>query len=178
MKSKYKPYSDNIIFFDTEFSGNDLGTGEILSIGMVKMNGDELYLELEHEGSVSNWVKRNIIPTLRKTKVSKLEATKQIKKFIGKDKSYLMSYVIPYDTVYIHKLFGFEKFERLKIKTWPVDFSSILFAYGFDPDGLKGGGLEEIARLLDINITKYKLHNALDDAKLLRDVYLKIIKNE
>src|SRR4030066_1628453 len=45
-----KPFSDNIVFLDTEFSSLDPYKGEILSIGLVKMNGDGLYLELEYTG--------------------------------------------------------------------------------------------------------------------------------
>ena len=45
-----KPYSGNIVFLDTEFSTLDPYNGEILSIGLVKMNGEELYVELKHRG--------------------------------------------------------------------------------------------------------------------------------
>jgi hypothetical protein len=52
MKYKFYPYTDNLIFYDSEFSSLDPYEGEILSIGMVKPNGQELYLELEYEGEV------------------------------------------------------------------------------------------------------------------------------
>ncbi len=44
-----KSFSENIIFFDTEFSSLNPYEGEILSIGLVKPNGEELYLELEYD---------------------------------------------------------------------------------------------------------------------------------
>ena len=54
--------------------------GEVLSIGLVKLSGEELYLELEYEGQVSSWVKKNIIPTLKDKKVSRKKAISKIKK--------------------------------------------------------------------------------------------------
>lgn len=41
-----------LIFFDSEFSSLNPYEGEILSIGMVKENGDEFYLELRCERKV------------------------------------------------------------------------------------------------------------------------------
>jgi hypothetical protein len=38
------PYSDNIVFVDTEFSGLEHYLGELISIGLVKPGGEELYL--------------------------------------------------------------------------------------------------------------------------------------
>ena len=63
-----KFFSDNIVFFDTEFSTLDPYKGEILSIGLVRVNGEELYLELEHEGEVSDWTKQNILTNLKAEK--------------------------------------------------------------------------------------------------------------
>jgi hypothetical protein len=174
----YKPYSENLIFFDTEYAGNDTCESSMLSIGMIKMNGDKLYLELEYDGPVSDWVRSNILPTLKNKKVSGEEACMKIKKFIGRGKPYLISYIASYDTIYLHKLFGFEAFEKTNMHTWPVDFASVLFAYGMDPDGLVGEGLVDIARVLKIDLGEYQLHNALDDARLLREVYLKLVVNE
>ena len=79
-----KPFSDNIIFLDTEFSSLDPYKGEILSMGLVKIDGEELYLELEYDGEVDEWVKENIIPNLRESKMSRGEAIKRIKNKIIK----------------------------------------------------------------------------------------------
>lgn len=43
-----KFYSENIIFFDTEFTHLDVEIGELLSIGLAKNTGEELYLELDY----------------------------------------------------------------------------------------------------------------------------------
>ncbi len=69
-----RPFSDNVIFYDTEFSNLDPYAGEILSIGMVKISGEEIYLELEHTGPVGDWVKEHIIPTLKDPRVTREDA--------------------------------------------------------------------------------------------------------
>jgi len=69
-------FSDNIIFFDTEFTTLDPTKGELMSIGLVKLKtGRELYLELEYDKlTAEQWVKKHVIPSLTGTKVSKSEA--------------------------------------------------------------------------------------------------------
>jgi|SRR3989344_3489231 len=177
MKNQFKPFSNNIIFFDTEFSSNDLSIGELLSIGVVKMSGEELYIEFKYSGPVSSWVKKYIIPTLKGQKVGKDTAIKKIAKFVGKNKPYLISYVIPYDSVYLHKLFGSKDFDKMPFHAWPIDFASVLFSIGLNPDSLKSANLTKFAKEVGVDVSKYKLHNALDDARLLREVYLKVIGN-
>ena len=149
-----KPFSDNIIFIDTEFSTLDPYEGEILSIGLMKLDGQELYMELEYNGEVSEWVKNNIVPNLKEVKISRKEAVLKIKKFIGDTKPYMIGYVNQFDAIYWYKLFSPEDNPCYWI---PIDFASMLFISGIDPE-------------------KISLEDALDDAKLLREVYLKFIK--
>jgi DNA polymerase III epsilon subunit-like protein len=84
-----------------------------------------------------------------------------------------MSYITPYDTVYLHKLFGAKDFDKYPFHAWPIDFASVLFANGIDPDSLKSKNIDKFTKSIGIDVSKYQHHNALDDAKLLRDVYLK-----
>ena len=68
-------FSDNIIFFDTEFTNIDSEIGEIMSIGLVKSNGENLYLELEYDnGTIHPWVVDNVVPFLSGDKISKEKA--------------------------------------------------------------------------------------------------------
>lgn len=122
-----KPFSDNIIFFDTEFSSNDPNKGEILSLAMLKLNGEELYLELEYSGKVSEWVKEHILHTLTGEKVSKEVAAEKIKSFLGDTKLYLVTYVNQFDFVYLFKIFPYSD---TLVESTPVDFASILFWNG------------------------------------------------
>src|SRR3989338_1487581 len=125
-----KPYSDNIIFLDTEFSSLDPYKGEILSIGLVKLNGDELYLEIGYEGPLDQWVVENVIPDLKRKKINREDALIEIRKFVGSQKPYIVAYVNQYDVIYTYKLFGKEE----KPFFWlPIDFASILFGLGIDP---------------------------------------------
>jgi hypothetical protein len=95
-----KPFSDNIIFWDTEFSSLDPYRGELLSAGFVKPTGEELYLEFEFNGEADDWVKKNILPTLIQPKISRTDATQKIFEFIGPGKPYLVAYVNFFDAVY------------------------------------------------------------------------------
>jgi DNA polymerase III epsilon subunit-like protein len=165
-----KPFSGNVIFVDTEFSTLDPYQGEILSIALIKLNGDTLYLELEYDGPTSEWVKTNILPTLKDPKVSRDEAKRKIKEFIGDSKPYMVSYVSQYDVVYFYKLFGVENQPCYWL---PIDFASMLFSAGADPEKLF-----DFARKLGVHTGQYRPHSAIDDAKLLREVYLAFFKQE
>ena len=171
---KIEPYSDNIIFMDTEFSTLDPYKGEILSIGLVKMNNEELYLELEYDGYVEPWVKNNIIPTLKESKISREEAKKKIRKFVGKKESYFVGYINQFDTIYWYKLFSTRDHPAYWI---PIDFASILFGLGIDPEAYNYKDKNNFYKKIGVDASKYKEHHALDDAKLLREVYLKFYKS-
>ncbi len=168
-----KPFSGNIVFVDTEFSSLDPYKGEILSIGIVKLNGEELYLELEYDGEYDEWVKENIVPTLKETEVSREEVKKRVKDFIGKEKPYMVSYVNQYDAIYLRKLFGAGNDPFFWI---PIDFASMLFAFGMTPESCCSEDRDKFYKEIGIDSAKYKQHNALDDARLLRKTYLKFIE--
>ena len=51
----------------------------------------------------------------------------------------------------------------------------MLFALGIDPEGYGRGEQDELFNGLGVDYSKYTEHHALDDAKLLRDIYLKLL---
>lgn len=166
-----KLFSKNIIFVDTEFSTLDPYKGEILSIGIVKLNGKSLYLELEFDGQVSPWVKEHIIPTLKGKKVSRKKAIQMISNFVGKKKPYAVGFIPEHDTLYFYKLFGIDKHP---FYWFPIDFASILFSQGISPENYFK---KNFLKKLGIDTAKYKhTHNALDDANLLKEVFLNFFK--
>jgi len=174
---KFTPYSKNVIFLDTEFSTSEPYNGEILSIGLVKLNGDELYLELEYEGPTSDWVKEKILTTLNKKKISRDKAVKVIRRFVGKNRPYIVAHFSPYDFIYLNKLFGTSKPEQIPFKWVPVDFMSIFFAKGMNPETMIPKNKRNIFyKNIGIDVSKFTIHKALDDAKLLREVYIKMTK--
>ncbi len=165
------PFSDNVIFYDTEFSDLNMRTGELLSIGMVKYTGEELYLELAYEREVHPWVKKHVLPTLTGKQTAKADAIVQLREFVGDGKPYLVSYVNQFDALYWYDLFGSPKDHPA---FWiPIDFASILFTEGLDPNSM---GKSAFFKSLGVDKEKYTLHNALDDARLLSDTYKQFAK--
>lgn len=166
------PFSDNIIFFDTEFTNLDARKGELLSIGMVKPNGEELYLEFEHTGPLDPWVVEHVMPYLEGITFTKEEACKLIREFVGDSEPYLVAYVNQFDAVYWYDLFGSAQDHPA---FWiPIDFASILFAYGLPANAM---GNTKFIKSLGVGVdTQHKEHNALDDARLLKQVYYKFFE--
>jgi DNA polymerase III epsilon subunit-like protein len=164
----------NIVFFDTEFSDLDPYTGELLSVGMVTLDGRELYIELEHSGPTSDWVKKHIIPQLNDEKLTKEQARDVIEQFLEGKEPFAVAFVDNYDVIYLTKLFGAGK---LPFKWMTIDFASILFASGINPVKFQRdvSGAKDFYKQLGIDISKYKNHHALDDARLLRDVWSKVV---
>ena len=171
-----KPFSENIIFLDTEFSSLDPNKGEILSIGLVKLNGEELYLELEYDGEVSDWVKENVIPFLTQEKMNREKAVEKVKQFIGDAKPYIVGYINQDDVMYWQKLYRSVGVKENPFQLVAIDFATILFMLGIDPESYYFGDENNFYKKIGIDYTKYKKHHALDDAKLLREVYLKFIE--
>ncbi len=171
-----KPFSENIIFLDTEFSSLDPNKGEILSIGLVKLNGEELYLELEYDGEVSDWVKENVIPFLTQEKMNREKAVEKVKQFISDAKPYIVGYINQDDVMYWQKLYRSVGVKENPFQLVAIDFATILFMLGIDPESYYFGDENNFYKKIGIDYTKYKKHHALDDAKLLREVYLKFIE--
>jgi DNA polymerase III epsilon subunit-like protein len=162
------PYSDNVVFVDTEFSGLEYYLGELISIGLVKLNGDELYLELEYSGTVNEFVKREVLPKLQGPAVVPSEAIARIKAFLGDGRPYMVSHAGHYDALYVYKLFGIEE----QPFHWvPLDFASMLFSHGIAPD-------QDIADYFGIDKSRFRSDHALDDARLLQEVYLRAIEGK
>jgi DNA polymerase-3 subunit epsilon len=171
-----KPFSDNVIFIDTEFSSLNPYKGEILSIGLVKMNGNELYLELEYNGEIDEWPRENVLPTLTQPKISREEAVEKMKEFVGNEKPRLVAYINSFDMTYLYKLFGLK--ECNDVFHWiPIDFGSVLFAHGVDPKSLVDWKNSDFIKELGVDASKYNQHNALDDAKMMKEVYLKFFED-
>lgn len=169
-----QPYeTKNIIFIDTEFTDLDPYKGELLSVGIVKLSGEELYIELENDGHASNWVKKHILPTLIQEKLTRPDAEAKIRQFLDDTMPFAVAFVDNYDVIYLTKLFGAGK---LPFQWMTVDFASVLFAAGVNPVRfqLDTSGAKVFYRKLGIDTKKYKHHHALDDARLLRDVWLKL----
>jgi hypothetical protein len=158
------PYSGNVVFVDVEFSGLDFYLGELISIAVVKPGGEELYLELEYGGPVSDFVRKNVEPLLSGPKVPPGEAAARIRAFVGDDRPYMVSEGGHYDALYVNKLFGVEE----QPFNWvPLDFASMLFSHGIRPR------TDDLARELGVDRSRFRSDHALDDARFLRELYLR-----
>lgn len=71
-----KPFLDNFVLIDTELSDLNHYKGELISIGIVKQNGEEPYLELEYDGEVNPFVAENVLPKPTGNKTSREQAKK------------------------------------------------------------------------------------------------------
>jgi DNA polymerase III epsilon subunit-like protein len=172
-----KPFSDNIIFWDTEFTSLDPYKGELLSLAFVKPDGSELYIELDYKGDMDEWVKQNVIPTLTQPKISREEAIQKMTEFMGPSRPFLVAYVNQFDTIYLYKLLKTDSSTKNYPFHWmQLDISSMLFGLGIDPERFSFKHKDSLVKELGIDFSKYKEHNALDDARLLRDIYLKLVE--
>ncbi len=173
-----KPFSDNIIFFDTEFTSLDPNKAELISIGLVKFTGEELYVELEYSGEASDWVKSHVMPFLTGNRITAKEAVKKISEFVGNTKPYAVGYINQDDAMYWQKLLmSVDDTIDNPFQLVSVDFATMLFAHGIDPTAYYSENNAELLKRLGIDRSKYNQHNALDDAKLLREAYIKFIED-
>ncbi len=173
----FNPFEkQNLIFIDTEFSDLDPYKGELLSVGIVKLTGEEFYIELEYTGESHKWVVSHILPTLTQPKLNKEQAKELMSQFLNSKMPFAVGFIDNYDVIYMTKLFGAG---NLPFKWQTIDFASILFGLGIDPrQSLSGtSGPKAFYRSLGIDTEKYKKHNALDDAKMLRDAWLALCKD-
>ncbi len=171
-----KPFSDNIIFFDTEFTSLNPNKAQLISIGLVKFNGEELYVELDYSGEESDWVKQHVLPFLSGKKISKESAVEKIREFVGDTKPYMVGYINQDDNIFWQELFmSVDENSENPFHLVSVDFATMLFSYGIDPEAYYSENNAELLNKLGIDRSKYNQHNALDDSRLLREAYLKFI---
>ena len=140
------------LFLDTEFNGFQ---GELLSMALVPeyRNGQEFYVELEFKGQLDPWVKENVVPHMFLTPATKSEFQQQLKHYLYKVGPCTIVADWPDDIRYLCESLITGPGECL----WPIPNLS------FD---------------LDFNI-KYNSevpHNALWDARAIRNAYLENLK--
>lgn len=165
------PTNDNIVFIDTEFTDLDPLTGELLSVALIKPNGEELYIELPYTADPHPWVKEHVLPFLSGQTTTKEDAVTKIRKFIGDSKPHLMAYIVQLDAVYWYDLFG--SAQSHPAHKHPIDFASILFAHGFSSDAYSD---PDFLKSINVDMEKKgRGHHALDDCRFLREVYYKFL---
>ncbi len=154
-------------FYDTEFIENG-ETILLLSIGIVCEDGRELYLEnldaIPHKESASDWVKENVYPylalfndDLSKAKTHK-EIASEIKSFVKENPiPELWGYYSSYDHVVLAQLFGTMMDLPNHFPKFTNDIKQLQTIFGTD--------------IPEMDTTKYKNHNALDDARWTMEAF-------
>jgi len=153
---------------DGEFSDLSPNGTEFLSLAFIKANGEELYIELDSEREPSEWVKENVLPFLTGETISKKEAVDKISSFLGGNKFHLIADVNQFDWMGLCGLFGIW---NVPFHYIPIDFASVLWTMGINPDIDR----EQLCLELNINNLHFKKHNALDDTRRLKALYEKIV---
>jgi hypothetical protein len=190
------------IFFDTEFTGLHQGT-TLISIGMIAEDGRELYCELNDydKTQIDDWLQKNVIDNLlyseppqgqdeyfkaSRTKENPIgndlyqsysvtfrgstnDLKNEIERWISQfDKVEIWSDCLSYDWVLFNQIFGHAFNIPKAIYYIPFDLCTLFKVKGIDPDVSR----EEFA-----GMTKGSLkHNALWDAKAIRECYFKAIQ--
>lgn len=135
------------LFIDCEFNEY---AGELISMAIVSENGDEWYEVLPLPDLLGEWVAANVIPKLNKDAISTEVFNKSLHVFLA-------------------------RFPGCEIiADWPADFEH-LCSYMSRQGRLNGWVIPQECRLTLINgspdIAPVVPHNALSDARALRDWY-------
>lgn len=170
---KITPFSDQLLFFDAEFTSLEYEKSELLSFGAVTMSGETYYCEIQQDHSnSSDFVQEHILPTLNGPKISidqaRAEITAFVRKYYGDHHPYLATFVYKYDAYHWYKLFGYDDDLTHRII---LDFASMLFALGIDPERNSAAQRDDFLRGLGVDVDRFAKHNALDDALILREAY-------
>ena len=171
-----------IIFIDTEFTGEHAYT-TLVSLGITTLEGDEFYVTLNDydKNQVSKWLKKNVLSNINSAKsISSKEAYIKLdlflKEYANNQKLYVVSCGLLQDYILMIELFKhsnpnnhFDSFNCLPsyLKHYAaIDLNTLFRVCDVNPniDRIKFAGLDK----------EVKRHNALDDAKVVRECFLKI----
>ena len=139
---------------------------------MVTEDGKELYCELNDydKNQIDDWLNDNVIGNLDNIITIKTEQLrKAIEGFIEPyEKVEIWSDCLSYDWVLFNQIWGHAFNIPKKIYYIPFDLCTLLKINGIDPDVNR----EQYSGMTEAN----QKHNALWDAKVIRECYLKAIK--
>ena len=145
-------------FLDTEYNG---WGGALLSLALVPDDGEELYLTLDWEGTLEQWVERNVVPyldsvpqSLVSPRMSRADAARAVAHYLAGDRDPLIVADWPEDIALFNAL----------LVTGPGLMAEVPpMRFQFMP--LSGFSTAANSRVP---------HNALHDARALRDHVLSL----
>lgn len=189
------------LFFDTEFTGLHKNT-TLISIGIIAENGKSFYAELTDydKEQVDDWIRENVIKNLkldadkfhqgscydmgsgikskeyvkdvnRAIRGTKEEVAKWLKDWIEnafeeEDKLFMVGDVCGFDWVLFCDLFGHAFKIPEKVFYQPLDISTMMYERGIDMDIKRTDFIS--------NDLVGEQHNALFDARVIKDFYKKL----
>jgi hypothetical protein len=172
------------LFLDTEFTGLHQKT-TLISIGLVAENGDSFYAELTDydPNQIDDWLKENVINNLVLTDrpdnslvvtghhVSFKGTQANLKTPLGKWLNQqgpveIWSDCLAYDWVLFNEIFGHAFKIPKNVLYIPFDICTLFKAAGINPD---------ISRVEFSELTNIAPHNALDDARVIKACYNKLV---
>lgn len=171
------------IFLDTEFTGVHAGT-TLISIGMVTLEGEEWYVSLNDydKNQVTPWIRENVLPFIEsRESLPKAEAFPKMKEFLeqyaGGEKICLVSAGKLIDIILVFELWKESNKDNphFSMKELPsylnhgshLDLNSLFLLSGLDPDMDRGVFADRKGQ---------REHHALEDAKVVRECFLKLVR--
>jgi hypothetical protein len=145
-------------FLDTEYNG---WGGALLSLALVPDDGEELYLTLDWNGPLEDWVERNVVPyldmvadTLVSPRMSRADAARMISHYLAGDPDPLIVADWPEDIAQFNMLLL--NGPGVMVEVPPLTFKFV------ELSGFSTAANSKVP------------HNALHDARALRDHILSL----
>ena len=173
-----------IIFIDTEFTGEHAYT-TLVSLGVVTLDGRELYFTLNDydEDQVTDWLEKNVLADIDSYKSVDSQAAYQLlNKFLFEYSDGRLLYVVScgllQDYILMLELFKYSQPDRKYFHALhclpdylshyaAIDLNTIFRVCNIDPSINR----KEFSGIKETLVR----HNALDDAKVARGCFLKIL---
>ena len=171
------------IFFDTEFTDLHQNT-TLISIGLISETGQTFYAELTDydKSQIDEWLQTNVIDNLTLTSRENMQHTKDTHISVKCDTSNLKGFLtqwfeqfgeveiwsdcLSYDWVLFNQIFGHAFNIPKNVYYIPFDICTLFYAKGIDADISR----EAFAEMSEGS----KKHNALWDAKVIRQCFVKL----
>ena len=187
------------VFFDTEFTGLHQNT-TLISIGLISECGKTFYAELTDydKSQIDEWLQTNVIDNLSNqmmlnnsyegtenvrckcdTKILKLYLTQWLEQFGEVE---IWSDCLSYDWVLFNQIFGHAFNIPKNVYYIPFDICTLFYAKGIDADISRekfvSNTFSESGEPLffdaEGNMIEKQKHNALWDAKIIRQCFVKL----
>ncbi|HEX5623486.1 MAG TPA: 3'-5' exonuclease [Sulfuricurvum sp.] len=174
-----EPYEgDEVVVFDTETTGLDKKTDDVLSIGAVKIKGNriltsqsfEVFLKPSKQISQESIKIHHIRPCDLEQALEPIEAVRTFLEFIGNRP--LVGYYLEFDIAMINRMI--KPWLGINLPNPQTEISGLYFdkKIALIPQGNIDLRFDTI--LKDLNIPRMGQHNALNDAIMTAMVYIKL----